>query len=72
MAVLQAIDKAGTKDRAAILDALMSTENFHSLLGGTWSFTDTPGAASAGMSANRFAPNARRALEIKFLEAIGA
>jgi len=36
--VIQAIDKAAAKDRAAILEALMGTTDFHSLLGHTWSF----------------------------------
>lgn len=38
--VLQAIEKVGEKDRAAILDAMFNTEGFVSLLGGTWAFTD--------------------------------
>ena len=37
--VLDAIEKAGKKDRAAILDALRSTENFEGGLG-TWSFDE--------------------------------
>jgi branched-chain amino acid transport system substrate-binding protein len=72
VAVLQAIDKAGTKDRAAILDALMSTENFNSLLGGTWSFTETGDTDSLVMSVNEIIPNDSGALEITFIEAIGA
>ncbi len=39
--IIQAIDQVGEKDRAKILDAMMATENFHGLLGDTWSFTDT-------------------------------
>ncbi|MFT4040417.1 MAG: branched-chain amino acid ABC transporter substrate-binding protein [Thermomicrobiales bacterium] len=72
VAVLQAIDKAGTKDRAAILDALMSTENFHSLLGGTWAFTDTGDTDSLVMSVNEIKPGADGALEIAYIEPIGA
>ncbi len=41
VAVIQAIDRVGEKDRVKILDALWATEGFSSLLGGTWSFTDT-------------------------------
>lgn len=39
--VIQTIDKVGEKDRAKILDAMFATEGFVSLLGGTWSFTET-------------------------------
>jgi branched-chain amino acid transport system substrate-binding protein len=39
--VLQALDTVGEKDRGKILDAMFATEGFVSLLGGTWSFTDT-------------------------------
>ena len=45
--VLQAIERAGEKDRAKILDAMMSTEGFVSLLGGTWAFTETGDTDSA-------------------------
>lgn len=72
IAVLQAIDKAGTNDRAAILDALFSTENFHSLLGGTWSFTDTGDTDSLVMSVNEIKPGADGALAIEYIEPIGA
>lgn len=41
VAVLQAIEKAGEKDRQKILDTLFHTEGFKSLLGGEWSFTET-------------------------------
>ena len=40
VAVIQAIDHAGVKDRAAILDELFGTEGFVSLLGFTWSFNE--------------------------------
>ena len=39
--VIQAIDQVGEKDRAKILDTMFATEGFISLLGGTWSFTET-------------------------------
>ncbi len=39
--VIQALDKVGEKDRGKILDAVMGTEGFNSLLGSTWSFTET-------------------------------
>jgi len=45
--VLQALDKVAEKDRGKILDALWGTEGFVSLLGGTWSFTDTGDTDSA-------------------------
>jgi branched-chain amino acid transport system substrate-binding protein len=45
--VLQTIDKVGEKDRAKVLDTLWATEGFVSLLGGTWSFTDTGDTDSA-------------------------
>lgn len=45
--VVQAIDKIGAKDRTAMLDALFATEGFTSLLGGTWSFTETGDTDSA-------------------------
>lgn len=38
--VLDAIERVGEKDRGLILDAMMNTEGFVSLLGSTWSFTD--------------------------------
>jgi branched-chain amino acid transport system substrate-binding protein len=39
--VIQTIDKVGEKDRAKVLDTMFHTEGFVSLLGGTWSFTET-------------------------------
>ncbi|HEY7034627.1 MAG TPA: ABC transporter substrate-binding protein [Thermomicrobiales bacterium] len=39
--VMQTIDKVGEKDRAKILDTMFATEGFNSLLGGSWSFTET-------------------------------
>jgi branched-chain amino acid transport system substrate-binding protein len=45
--VLQALDQVGEKDRAKILDAVMGTEGFNSLLGFPWSFTETGDTDSA-------------------------
>ena len=45
--VLQTLDKVGEKDRTKILDAMIATEGFVSLLGGTWSFTETGDTDSA-------------------------
>jgi branched-chain amino acid transport system substrate-binding protein len=41
VAVIQSLDRVAAKDRAAILDDLFATEGFVSLLGGTWSFTES-------------------------------
>jgi branched-chain amino acid transport system substrate-binding protein len=38
--VLQAIERVGEKDRTKILDSMIATEGFVSLLGGTWNFTE--------------------------------
>jgi len=38
--VIQAIDRAAAKDRAAIMAAVMGTKDFRSLLGHTWSFNE--------------------------------
>jgi len=50
--VIQALDTVGEKDRQKILDTLLATKNFHSLLGHTWAFTDTgdTDAAIIGLS----------------------
>jgi branched-chain amino acid transport system substrate-binding protein len=45
--VLQAIDQVAEKDRGKILDTMLHTEGFVSLLGGTWSFTETGDTDSA-------------------------
>jgi branched-chain amino acid transport system substrate-binding protein len=45
--VLQTLDKVGEKDRGKILDAMIATEGFVSLLGFTWSFTETGDTDSA-------------------------
>jgi branched-chain amino acid transport system substrate-binding protein len=47
VAVIQAIDRVGAKDRGLILDDLFKTEGFVSLLGGTWSFNDQGDTDSA-------------------------
>jgi len=39
--VIQTLDQVGEKDRTKVLDTLFATEGFVSLLGGTWSFTET-------------------------------
>ncbi len=49
---LNAIDKAGTKDRVAILEAVRNTKDFNGLLG-TWSFTDTGDTTLKTMSGNQ-------------------
>jgi branched-chain amino acid transport system substrate-binding protein len=54
--VLQAIDKVGEKDRAAILDAMWNTENFRGL-SNTWSFTDTGDKDSAAISVSEVLDN---------------
>lgn len=49
--VLNAIDKVGDKDRAAILEAMMGTANFRGLTN-TWSFTETGDPDTATLSVN--------------------
>jgi branched-chain amino acid transport system substrate-binding protein len=70
VAVIQAIDKVGEKDRAAILDALFATENFTGLVGQTWGFTDTGDTDAPTMSVNEILPNDDGVLEIQFIETI--
>lgn len=70
VAVIQAIDAVGEKDRALILDALMATESFSGLVGTTWGFTDTGDTDAPTMSVNEIAPNDEGVLTITFLEAI--
>lgn len=72
VAVIQAIDKAGDKDRGKILDALMGTTNFTSLVGKTWSFTETGDIDTPSMSVNEIKPNDEGKLAITFIEVIGA
>ncbi len=71
VAVIQAIDQVGEKDRGKILDALMATKDFTSLVGRTWSFTETGDIDSPSMSVNEIKPNDEGVLTIQFLEAIG-
>jgi branched-chain amino acid transport system substrate-binding protein len=52
VAVVQAIDSVGEKDRGKILDALWATEGFDGLLG-TWSFTETGDTSATTMSLNK-------------------
>jgi len=72
VAVIQAIDQVGEKDRGKILDALMGTKNFTSLVGKTWSYTETGDIDNPSMSVNEIKPNDEGELAITFLEAIGA
>jgi len=72
VAIVQAIDKVGEKDRAKILDALMGTTNFTSLVGKTWSFTETGDIDVPSMSINEIKPNDEGKLAITFIEVIGA
>ena len=69
--VIQAIDQVQEKDRVAILDAMFATENFASLLGNTWAFTETGDTDSLTMSVNVIEPDADGKLDFSFLEAIG-
>jgi ABC-type branched-subunit amino acid transport system substrate-binding protein len=71
VAVIQAIDQVGEKDRGKILDALMGTTNFTSLVGKTWSFTETGDIDNPSMSVNEIKPNDEGELAITFLEVIG-
>jgi branched-chain amino acid transport system substrate-binding protein len=72
VAIIQAIDKVGEKDRGKILDALMGTKDFTSLVGKTWSFTETGDIDTPSMSVNEIKPNDEGKLAITFLEVIGA
>jgi branched-chain amino acid transport system substrate-binding protein len=71
VAVIQAIDQVGEKDRGMILDALMATQNFTSLVGKSWSFTETGDIDNPSMSINEIKPNDEGELAITFLEVIG-
>jgi branched-chain amino acid transport system substrate-binding protein len=71
VAIIQAIDQVGEKDRGMILDALMGTTNFTSLVGKTWSFTETGDIDAPSMSINEIKPNDDGDLAITFLEVIG-
>jgi hypothetical protein len=50
----------------------MSTTNFKSLVGSTWSFTETGDIDVPSMSVNEIKPNDEGELAITFLEVIGA
>jgi len=65
--VVQAIDKAGVNDRAAILEAMLATEGFNSLLGGSWSFTESGDTDALTMSVSIVEND-----DFKFLENIGS
>jgi len=69
--VVQAIDKVGEKDRAKIADAMLSTTDFVSLLGGTWSFLPSGDTDALTMAVNVVKPNDEGTLDFSFLEAIG-
>jgi branched-chain amino acid transport system substrate-binding protein len=70
--VIQAIDQVQEKDRGKILDAMMATKNFRSLLGGTWSFTEEGDTDALTMSLNEIKPNDEGKLDFAFVEAIGS
>lgn len=69
--IVQAIDAVQQKDRAAILDAMMATENFSGLLGNTWSFTETGDTDALTMAVNEIKANDEGKLDFSFLELIG-
>ena len=69
--VIQAIDQVQEKDRGAILEAMLATSDFASLLGGTWSFTETGDTDAITMAVNVIEPNDEGVLDFAFLEAIG-
>ena len=50
----------------------MGTTNFTSLVGKTWSFTETGDIDTPSMSVNEIKPNDEGQLAITFLEVIGA
>ena len=69
--IVQAIDQVQEKDRTAILDAMMATSDFNSLLGATWSFTEEGDTDALTMAVNVIEPNDEGNLDFAFLEAIG-
>jgi branched-chain amino acid transport system substrate-binding protein len=69
--VVQAIDKAQEKDRGAILDAMMATKDFTSLLGNTWTFTKEGDTDAKTMGLNVIKPNDEGKLDFSFIELIG-
>ena len=50
----------------------MATKDFKSLLGNTWSFTETGDTDALTMSVNEIKPNDEGKLDFTFLEVIGA
>ena len=70
VAVIQAIDAVGEKDRDAIREALMGTNNFSGLVGTTWGFTETGDTDTPIMSINEIKPNADGVLEITYVESV--
>jgi len=70
--IIQAIDQVQEKDRGQILDAMMATKNFKSLLGGTWSFTETGDTDAVTMSINEVRQNDEGKLDFEFIETIGS
>jgi ABC-type branched-subunit amino acid transport system substrate-binding protein len=64
--VLQSIDKVQEKDRAKMIEGMLSTTEFLSLLGGSWSFTETGDTSSTAMGLNQVQSG-----EIVYLKAIG-
>jgi branched-chain amino acid transport system substrate-binding protein len=71
VATIQAIDQVGEKDRGKILDTLMGTKDFKSLVGKTWAFTETGDIDNPSMSVNEIKPDDQGNLTFSFLEAIG-
>jgi branched-chain amino acid transport system substrate-binding protein len=69
---VQAIDKVQDKDRGKILDAMLATKNFLSLLGATWAFTKTGDTDALTMAVNVIKPNDQGKLDFAFQESIGA
>jgi branched-chain amino acid transport system substrate-binding protein len=70
--VIQTIDQVQEKDRGKILDAMFATKNFKSLLGGTWSFTETGDTDALTMSINEIKRNDEGVLAFAFVEGTGA
>jgi branched-chain amino acid transport system substrate-binding protein len=64
--VLQTLDKVQEKDRALLITGMMETAEFLSLLGGSWSFTETGDTSSTTMGLNQVQSG-----EIVYLKAIG-
>ena len=54
-----------------ILDAMLATKDFKSLLGHTWSFTETGDTDALTMTVSEIKPDADGKLNFSYLEAIG-